>query len=392
MRCACAACDGDSAKDVRVARANRRANVLHSKPRAPPVLARHGAAALPRRCEARATASQAAAAGGGGISAAAAALGIAHDTGATPCNATRVAVLFTGDRCDAACGDAVVRRLCSPGGAARAVASRLQNARVLAVVPARYVAGAFAAYDGWLPAWAMDARGEAREYRGDARAPAWRRLAAALCACDVPRTQPLLLLGASKGASPVNQLLAELAAADAAAHSHASGVDARRGCDEDADDAAARMASLRDVHLLDAGALRRGAAHLTDAATLDALAAALRRRNARLHLHGTPRQWADARRPWLATEAEEVARCARGQLVAPAGWLLLLELLRTRFSACRDGVGCRTRVVAVHPLMRVRPLRVTQAFGHERGAAPRQLGRAAVAAAAPARAGALCRG
>ncbi len=233
------------------------------------------------------------------VAAAAAALGVAHDTGGA---AARVAVLFTGDRVDA-CDDACVRRLASTRGACDAVANRLpRGTRVLAVTPARYAAGTFAAYDEWFAAGALDARGEPRRYAPRAGKKAWRQLAALLRAACVPLATPLLLLGFSKGAVVVNQLLAEQADTqdtDDALSSTAA---------QELADAAARARALRAAHLLDAGTTG-GGAHLTDAALLAALAPRLRAARARVHLHGTPRQWRDPHRRWLAAEAAACARC-----------------------------------------------------------------------------------
>jgi hypothetical protein len=276
-----------------------------------------------------------------------AALGLVHDTGAGGGGdaAQRVAVLFTGDRVEAR--DAAVRRLSSAAGAATAVAARLPpHTRVLAVAPARYVSGVFAAYDGWLPPDALDARGEPATYAADGSLRAWRSLAellrsAGVPLADAPPPPQLLLLAFSKGAVVVNQLLAELAAAPEAADDDeqcADGAQSRdvRAASPAAEDAARCMAALRAAHLLDAGALRRGAAHLTDPHTLAALAARLRRAGARLHIHGTPRQWRDARRPWLAQEAAACARCASRQ----AGYMRRgRSLTSTQHAAARRALG-----------------------------------------------------
>lgn len=211
-------------------------------------------------------------------------------------------MLLTGDRVDAArcsASDApAVRRLGEAAGAAAAARSRLPaGTRVLPVCPSRYVGGALAAYDDWLPSETLDAAGLPLAYTGATGRRAWRRLAALLRSAGAPQHAPLTLLGFSKGAVPVNQLLAELAA---------SGDDAG----EDAADVAARMDALRRVHLLDAGAQRAGAAHLTDAATLAALRGELKRRGVRVRVHGTPRQWAEPAHPWLVREANDFVRCA----------------------------------------------------------------------------------
>lgn len=71
------------------------------------------------------------------------------------------------------------------------------------------------------------------------------------------------------------------------------------------------LASLQHLHFLDAGANSPGAAHPAAPA---ALLAPLRRRCAvhalHIHLHGTPRQWRDPRRPWLGRESQALAAAA----------------------------------------------------------------------------------
>ena len=218
----------------------------------------------------------------------------------SPAPGDAVAVLFLGDRVvPPRTANAALQRLCSAAGACAAVQARLpRGTRVLPVPPPRYVAGGLACFDVdvWLPPDAQDGAGLPLAYPRSTGRRAWRRLAATLRDADVPAAALLTLLGFSKGAVVVNQLLAELVPPE--------------GGEGDATDAdvAARLEALRQVHLLDAGAQRRGAAHLVDAATLAALRRELRRRGVRVRVHGTPRQWADPARPWLAKEAAEFVR------------------------------------------------------------------------------------
>jgi len=212
-----------------------------------------------------------------------------------PCGA--VAVLFLGDRVVAPRGaDAALQRLSSAAGACAAAQARLPlGTRVLPVPPPRYVAGGLACFDEWLLPAALDGACLPLSYPRDTGRRAWRRLAATLHAAGVSRAAPLTLLGFSKGAIVVNQLLAELVPLEG------------DGTASDAD-VSARLEALRQVHFLDAGAQRLGAAHIVDAATLAALRCELRRRGVRVWVHGTPRQWADPARPWLAQEAAEFVR------------------------------------------------------------------------------------
>ena len=94
------------------------------------------------------------------------------------------------------------------------------------------------------------------------------------------------MLAFSKGCVVLNQLLTELA------HLPKGGAK---------DAGALLLGSLTEVHYLDAGLQCRGA-HLTD----PGVAAALGRRSAppRVALHGTPRQWRDKSRTWVAEEKD----------------------------------------------------------------------------------------
>ncbi|KAG2499943.1 hypothetical protein HYH03_002230 [Edaphochlamys debaryana] len=82
--------------------------------------------------------------------------------------------------------------------------------------------------------------------------------------------------------------------------------------------AAAVLDSIRAVHFLDAGLNCRGV-HLTDPTPISHLAARHRRQPLSLVLHGTPRQWGDRRRPWIAAEKDRfLALLAEAGLPAEA--------------------------------------------------------------------------
>ena len=116
-----------------------------------------------------------------------------------------------------------------------------------------------------------------------------------------PSSTPLLALGFSRGGIVLNQLLSEVAAIPSGRDGSSS--TAVEGADDGADTAAAAslLTRLREVHYLDAGLPCRGA-HLTDADT----AAALGKRLVppAVCVHGTPRQWRDPDRRWLALEKD----------------------------------------------------------------------------------------
>ena len=151
----------------------------------------------------------------------------------------------------------------------------------------------FAVYDSLLPQ-PLTASGEptARYSGGEQKASTalYALLAAAYSKVSQPATAdsptpPLLLLGFSKGGIVLNQILAERAAAS----------------DERTDGASALLRRIAQVHYLDAGSQSRGA-HLTDPAVVDALARCSSPPS--ICLHGTPRQWRDPQRRWLADEKD----------------------------------------------------------------------------------------
>ena len=107
---------------------------------------------------------------------------------------------------------------------------------------------------------------------------------------------PIVALGFSKAGIVLNELLAEASTLE---------------CDDPAaapDDAARLLARLRACHYLDAGLACRGA-FLTEADVIASLGRLLR--PPAVHLHGTPRQWKDAARAWVAEEKDRSAAMLR---------------------------------------------------------------------------------
>ncbi|KAG2448358.1 hypothetical protein HYH02_006940 [Chlamydomonas schloesseri] len=236
---------------------------------------------------------------------------------------------------------------CSPEGHLQSIAGRFPDASpVLLVMPTTVVAGGQACFGNFV--CASTATGEPlgfkpQEYR------ATTHLHAILAASGVDvgtKDVGLELVGFSKGAVVLNQLLTEMAwheealansagggpagvpAAAAAgtadpspspSHGRSSATAAAspaglavqyvaaRGV---APGAAPRMAapadarfldSIRTVHFLDAGLNSRGV-HITDVTVAHWLGRRHQRLALDVWLHGTPRQWADRRRPWIAAE------------------------------------------------------------------------------------------
>ncbi|GIL42898.1 hypothetical protein Vafri_734 [Volvox africanus] len=132
----------------------------------------------------------------------------------------------------------------------------------------------------------------------------------------------IVLVGFSKGAVVVNQLLAEMAWHEDSAEEGAEASSALRVKMEESEPrpyrdkcwptsatspklpaVAALLDSIHAVHFFDAGLNCRGV-HLTDPRVTALLGKRHSRRALVVHLHGTPRQWADRRRPWIAQERD----------------------------------------------------------------------------------------
>ncbi|GLI69052.1 hypothetical protein VaNZ11_013594, partial [Volvox africanus] len=132
----------------------------------------------------------------------------------------------------------------------------------------------------------------------------------------------IVLVGFSKGAVVINQLLAEMAwcedsPEEGAEASSALGVKTEESEPRPYRDkwrppsatsqklpaVAALLDSIHAVHFFDAGLNCRGV-HLTDLGVTALLGKRHSRRALVVHLHGTPRQWADRRRPWIAQERD----------------------------------------------------------------------------------------
>jgi len=118
---------------------------------------------------------------------------------------------------------------------------------------------------------------------------------------------PLWLVGFSKAGTVLSQVLTEMAALEDARRDATSVTEVAGACN---DDAVRLLDSVRQVHYLDAGLNCHGA-HMTDARHADSIAARASRLQLHVAFHGTPRQWRDTRRPWIAQEQARSASLLR---------------------------------------------------------------------------------
>jgi hypothetical protein len=250
--------------------------------------------------------------------------------GAPPGAPAEAVAFLLGDRVESAGvapGDVALQE---PAALAAALRRRFPAAAIAVIAPSRLEAGR-ACYDHFLPGATRTGEPGPGGYAAAAFRAA-EQLGALLRAAGVfsqmsgggAALPPLRVLAFSKAGVVANQLLAEAAAAGEAEEAAACG-----GGDESAatavpqppEAAAFLLRALREVHFLDVGLNRRGA-YLTDPRAFAALGRALRRARAepsgaaalhstlRVVLHGTPRQWADPARCFLAEERDQMAALA----------------------------------------------------------------------------------
>ncbi|PNW85336.1 hypothetical protein CHLRE_03g181600v5 [Chlamydomonas reinhardtii] len=264
--------------------------------------------------------------------------GVSGDTNvlrAGPASPARAVVFFEGDQItDEDTREILGLERCSPEGHLKSMAAHFPDALVLLVMPTTVVSAGQACFGNFI--CASTATGEPlgfkpQEYRAAAH------IRAILAASGFNVAASVELVGFSKGAVVLNQLLTEMAwheealansggagpgvaaagagastgaASGSSVPSSAGGVCMPAAARAVATGAAPRTAapadarlldSIRTVHFLDAGLNSRGV-HLTDAGVVHWLGRRHQRLPLDLQLHGTPRQWADRKRPWITAE------------------------------------------------------------------------------------------
>lgn len=258
------------------------------------------------------------------------------------------AVLFMGD-CVQATGNPTIDRISRLETVSSILLSKLVDPLVnVWVVEASRFNGPFACYEGFLPS--MSLQGEPLSFKPN-NFPASRATSSLLRSCLVEVNMQLeaddercweeskggkqvhcieetqhsipetLLFGFSKGGVVLNQLLSEMSYA-AAKHGPNIADDmkdkgplqmytseSKLGSPEHGllpSTICEFLASIVAVHYVDVGLNSRGA-YQTDASILEHVVQAAAASSSGLHLgfHGTPRQWNDPQRPWIASEKDE---------------------------------------------------------------------------------------
>ena len=270
---------------------------------------------------------------------------------------TSCVLFFPGDDVAAADTHPDVLRLSSPTAQAAAAAARWPYALVVVVTPSRHEGG-YACFDHFLPGTTrsgeplgtsptgLPSLSQAASLLASGGWPAASAEEAAACRAPVPLPgvrggretppappppptgpwPPTRVIGFSKGGTIVSQLLSELACIG------------ERGAEAAAADGAHPAAttlaeSIRSLLYIDSGLNCRGS-HVTDPSVATGLASLPHPPT--LEIHGTSRQWRDARRPWLAAEA---GTCER--LMREAG----VGVTRVGHGGLGGGVGSHFRVI-----------------------------------------------
>jgi hypothetical protein len=143
---------------------------------------------------------------------------------------------------------------------------------------------------------------------------------------------PTFVMGFSKGGVVLNELLAEMAALEerrgasspggTAAPQQAAGLDTGPSITnpslEHSDGATAFLESISEIHCIDVGLIRPGA-YLTDPQKLSSVVRRGGRRPLVIGLHGTPRQWAEKKRPFIGEEKDRMLATLQAAAASTAG-------------------------------------------------------------------------
>ena len=249
-----------------------------------------------------------------------------------------IAIFFGGDRVEMYGLDEDINALQDPSTQARIIASRFPSDWTTVVVsPSRTEAGS-ACYDHFFEKLTLT--GEPLGYgvgtfKASAQICSLLMEANLLTQCrsegvdgssietwsDPSSTfPPCVVLGFSKGAVVLNQVLAEYAGFQkylSMTEGESTTLRGTRKFSGPSEEVVQFFKALQEVHYLDAGLNCRGA-HLTDPETMKAIGMAFKKPCSDLHvkkkdspsqglkivLHGTPRQWVDSRRPFILQERD----------------------------------------------------------------------------------------
>mmetsp|Transcript_22162 Transcript_22162/g.42287 ORF Transcript_22162/g.42287 Transcript_22162/m.42287 type:complete len:296 (+) Transcript_22162:286-1173(+) len=209
-------------------------------------------------------------------------------------------LFFMGDHVEAAHG--AVARLNNAQGIVGALDVKFPLANLVVVHPSQYDDGCFACYSNFLPK--MTRSGDALGH-DPAEFRALRHIKSILDADisqDSNKLPELVFLGFSKGGVVLNQLVTEMAHLQDMESQLSSEAPSTFPVEDGHCSTAGSVArAVRSIHYLDVGSNGRGA-YITDPRVLTSISHLATQQDLKLHFHGTPRQWQDPRRPWIADE------------------------------------------------------------------------------------------
>ncbi|KAI3426084.1 hypothetical protein D9Q98_008052 [Chlorella vulgaris] len=227
--------------------------------------------------------------------------------------ATDAVLLFVGDRVLPNAASPLVARMQQPDVLTGSVLkAKFEAARQhLVVLPERYD-GDQACYTSWLPPGPLTQGVPARyDAAGFPAAHSLHTLLAGRLQGSLAGS--IAVIGFSKGGVVLRQMVEELAAWQRTAGMTCASCVFKRQHQLTPAGAAwpATLARIRELHWLDAGANPPGAVYPSDLGTMKLLSRRCPSHSLHLHLHGTPRQWSDPRRPWLGQEKDAMlSACA----------------------------------------------------------------------------------
>lgn len=208
------------------------------------------------------------------------------------------------------------QHLQDPASQAMIMQEKFPGSAVLVVKPDR-MEGPFSCFDTFLVKTTRS--GEPLGYDGKtfkASSHLQTILQESSCLPLLEQGKPLVVVGFSKGGVVLTQLLHELALAEQQEQEqqkqeHGEEKDKQQSPSPSSSTYSVTLSALRQLHYLDAGLACRGL-HLTDPRVAQSLLA-LRRHEFSVGLHGTPRNWDDPRRPWIANEKTRCHELLKGR-------------------------------------------------------------------------------
>lgn len=215
-------------------------------------------------------------------------------------------LFFPGDQVESRKALPRVMQLQDPKMQAALMGTKFPDSSVLVIFPSRLEAG-FACYDHFLKKTTRTGEPLGHTEQGYKATEQINGLANEVLGCPVEGGF-VRLAGFSKGGVVLNQVLGEISQCQEEQTSSAQ--KGSEWSEEQSGKGPVHLPSasameflkrIREVHFLDVGLNSRGA-YFTDPRAVESLAKFYAGQSFSIFLHGTPRQWDDANRPWICIE------------------------------------------------------------------------------------------